>query len=157
MIKGLRKDTKVTNSPDVLCCYSAEWRSKILMLTANNLFQLQGQNLYTATIWRNGQYIQLMSVWMVQMYLILISIRKFSISDPGIRPLLSTNSERWKWNVSDHPTDERKSGYTSVTLPTSPPINWHHLTNLKPRSELHLMQLYIKILVNLWNHRPSWH
>ena len=52
--EAVRKDMRETNSPLRLWCYCAERRSSIFTLTAKNLYQLQGQNPYTATLGEAG-------------------------------------------------------------------------------------------------------
>ena len=51
---GVRKGILETNSPMRLCCYACEWRSAIMTLTSKNIFQLQGQNTYMATLVEMG-------------------------------------------------------------------------------------------------------
>ena len=48
--KAVGRDLRESNSPMRLWCYCAERRASIMTLTANNLFQLQGQNPYMATL-----------------------------------------------------------------------------------------------------------
>lgn len=50
MKKGVGRDMRETNSPMRLWCYCCERRASIMTLTASNLFQLQGQNPYMATL-----------------------------------------------------------------------------------------------------------
>ena len=50
MKKGVGRDMRETNSPMRLWCYCCERRASIMTLTAANLFQLQGQNPYMATL-----------------------------------------------------------------------------------------------------------
>ena len=47
--KAVGQDMRETNSPMRLWCHCAERRASNFTLTANNLFQLQGQNPYMAT------------------------------------------------------------------------------------------------------------
>ena len=54
MKKAVGKDMRESNSPMKLWCYSCERRSTIMTLTANNLFQLQGQNPYMSTLGEMG-------------------------------------------------------------------------------------------------------
>lgn len=54
MKESIRKDIRETHSPLVLWDYCAERRALIFNLTAKNLFQLQGQNPYTATFGEEG-------------------------------------------------------------------------------------------------------
>ena len=48
--RGVTRDMKDSNSPMRLWCYAAERRASIMTMTANNLFQLQGQNPHMATL-----------------------------------------------------------------------------------------------------------
>jgi len=48
--RGVTKDMKDSNSPMRLWDYAAERRASIMTMTANNLFQLQGQNPHMATL-----------------------------------------------------------------------------------------------------------
>ena len=48
--RGVSMDMKESNSPMRLWCYAAERRASIMALTANNRFQLQGQNPHMATL-----------------------------------------------------------------------------------------------------------
>ena len=48
--RGVTRDMKDTDSPMRLWDYAAERRASIMILTANNLFQLQGQNPHMATL-----------------------------------------------------------------------------------------------------------
>ena len=48
--KSVGRDLRESNAPMRLWCYCAERRASIMTLTANNLFQLQGQNPYMATL-----------------------------------------------------------------------------------------------------------
>ena len=56
---GVGKDMRETNSPMKLWCYCAERRAAIMTLTANNLFQLQGQNPHMATLGEMGDILNL--------------------------------------------------------------------------------------------------
>ena len=49
MKRGVGKDMQEMNSPMRLWCFACERRASIMTLTANNLFQLEGQNPYMAT------------------------------------------------------------------------------------------------------------
>ena len=46
MKSGIGKDMQESNSPMQLWCYACERRASFRTLTANNLFQLEGQNPY---------------------------------------------------------------------------------------------------------------
>ena len=48
--RAIGNDLRISNAPMCLWCYCAERRSTIMTLTANNLYQLQGQNPYMATL-----------------------------------------------------------------------------------------------------------
>ena len=48
--KAIGRDLRESNAPMRLWCYCAERRASIMTLTANNLYQLQGQNPYMATL-----------------------------------------------------------------------------------------------------------
>ncbi len=48
--RAISRDMKESNSPMKLWCYAAERRASIMTMTANNLFQLQGQNPHMATL-----------------------------------------------------------------------------------------------------------
>ena len=48
--RAIGNDLRISNAPMRLWCYCAERRSTIMTLTANNLYQLQGQNPYMATL-----------------------------------------------------------------------------------------------------------
>ena len=50
MKRGVGRDMRESNSPMRLWCYACERRAAIMTMTANNLFQLQGQNPYMATL-----------------------------------------------------------------------------------------------------------
>ena len=52
--RAVGKDMRESNSPMKLWCYACERRAAIMTLTANNLFQLQGQNPYMATLGEMG-------------------------------------------------------------------------------------------------------
>ena len=52
--EGIRKDMRTANSPLVLWDYCAERKARIHNLTARGLFQLEGQNPYTATFGEEG-------------------------------------------------------------------------------------------------------
>ena len=55
LMKGaVGKDFKESNAPLKLWCYCTKRRAHIMTLTANNLFQLQGQNPYMATLGEIG-------------------------------------------------------------------------------------------------------
>ena len=51
---GVGKNTREANSPMRLCRYCCERRAAIMIMTANNLFQLQGQNPHLATLGEMG-------------------------------------------------------------------------------------------------------
>ena len=51
---GVGKDMRESNSPMRLWCYCCERRAAIMTMTANNLFQLQGQNPHMATLGEMG-------------------------------------------------------------------------------------------------------
>ena len=52
--ESIRKDTLEANTPLVFWDYCAERQAAITNMTANNLFQLQGQNSHTATYGEQG-------------------------------------------------------------------------------------------------------
>lgn len=52
--EGIRKDMREAHSPLRLWCFCAERRAAIFTLTAKNLFQLEGQNPYLATLGEMG-------------------------------------------------------------------------------------------------------
>jgi len=54
MKRAVGKDMRETNSPMSLWCYACERRASVMTMTANNLFQLQGQNPYMATLGEMG-------------------------------------------------------------------------------------------------------
>ena len=54
MKSGVGKDMREANSPMCLWCYACERRASIMTFTANNLFQLEGQNPYMATLGEMG-------------------------------------------------------------------------------------------------------
>ena len=54
MKSAVGKDTREANSKMQLWCYACERRASIITLTANNLFQLEGQNPYMATLGEMG-------------------------------------------------------------------------------------------------------
>ena len=54
MKSAVGKDMREANSPMRLWCYACERRASIMTLTANNLFQLEGQNPYMATLGKMG-------------------------------------------------------------------------------------------------------
>ena len=57
--KAVGRDLRESNSPMRLWCYCAERRASIMTLTANNLYQLQGQNPYMATLHDMGDIFNL--------------------------------------------------------------------------------------------------
>ena len=54
MKEAVRKDIKISDSPQVLWYYAAEWRAAIISLTAIDIFQLRGRNPHTATFGEEG-------------------------------------------------------------------------------------------------------
>ena len=50
MKSGVGKDMQEANSPMPLWCYTCERRASIMTFIANNVFQLEGQNPYMATL-----------------------------------------------------------------------------------------------------------
>ena len=50
MKSGVGKDMQESNSTKRLWCYACERRASVMTLTANNLFQLEGQNPYMETL-----------------------------------------------------------------------------------------------------------
>ena len=54
MKEAVRKDIRLTGSPLVLWYYASEQRAVILLLTARDIFQLQGSNPYTAIFGEEG-------------------------------------------------------------------------------------------------------
>ena len=59
MKRSVGKDMQESNSPISLWCYTCKRRAAIMTLTANNLFQLQGQNPYMATLGEIGDIFNL--------------------------------------------------------------------------------------------------
>ena len=54
MKRGVGKDMQEMNYPMRLWCFACERRASIMTLTANKLFQLEGQNPYMATLGEIG-------------------------------------------------------------------------------------------------------
>ena len=59
--ESIRKDLRESDAPLRLWCFCAERRADIFTLTAKNLFQLQGQNPYLATLGKMGDISNLCS------------------------------------------------------------------------------------------------
>ena len=51
---SVRKDPEESSSPMKLWCYRCERRATSMTMTANNIFQLQGQNPHMATLGKMG-------------------------------------------------------------------------------------------------------
>ena len=92
--------------------------------------------------WWNGWYLEPMPVWMVGMDLPLRSKTQILVSDGYIRLFINPNSEQLAMRCVRPYYRWRDKWYHVGNFADSSPINWYHLTNLNPRSNLYLMKLY---------------